>query len=98
MIHFRPKSLLHQGLSEPELYEDLVYKLMKIVGTYIFSVLFIRIIFLIIKRLFITFMYCNKLHAWWSTQSRLAALLSSLIARRPVDLRLHDGSALKIYL
>ena len=25
-------------------------------------------------------MYCNRLHAWWSTQSRLATLLSSLIA------------------
>ena len=24
-------------------------------------------------------MYCNRLHAWWSTQSRLATLLSSLI-------------------
>ena len=23
-------------------------------------------------------MYCNRLHAWWSTQSRLATLLSSL--------------------
>ena len=26
-------------------------------------------------------MHCNRLHAWWSTQSRLATLLSSLIAR-----------------
>ena len=25
--------------------------------------------------------YYNRLHAWWSTQSRLATLLSSLIAR-----------------
>ena len=24
-------------------------------------------------------MYCNRLHAWWSAQSRLATLLSSLI-------------------
>ena len=35
----------------------------------------------IIKRLAITLMYCNRLHAWWSTQSRLATLLSFLIAR-----------------
>ena len=32
-------------------------------------------------------MYCNRLHAWWSTQTRLATLLSSLIARRWVGLQ-----------
>ena len=32
-------------------------------------------------------MYCNRLHAWWSTQSRLATLLSSLIARGWVGLQ-----------
>ena len=32
-------------------------------------------------------MYCGGLRAWWSTQSRLAALLSSLVARRWVGLR-----------
>ena len=26
-------------------------------------------------------MYCNRLHAWWSTNSRLVTLLSSLISR-----------------
>ena len=36
---------------------------------------------------YITLMYCNRLHAWWSTQSRLATLLSSLIARRWVGLQ-----------
>ena len=30
---------------------------------------------------------CGELHAWWSAQSRLAALLSSLIAHRWVGLR-----------
>ena len=43
--------------------------------------------FPIIKRLVITLMYCNRLHAWWSTQSQLATLLSSLIARRWVGLQ-----------
>ena len=43
--------------------------------------------FPVIKRLAITLMYCNILHAWWSTQSRLATLLSSLIARRWVGLQ-----------
>ena len=41
----------------------------------------------IIKRLAITSMYCNRLHAWWSTQSLLATLLFSLIAHRWVGLQ-----------
>ena len=41
-------------------------------------------LFPIIKRLAITLMYCSRLHA---TQSRLATLLSSLIARRRVRLQ-----------
>ena len=32
-------------------------------------------------------MYCNRLHTWWSTQSWLATLLSSLIARGLVGLQ-----------
>ena len=39
------KSLLRQGLSEPEFYGDLVYKLKKIVGSNNFAVQFIKIIF-----------------------------------------------------
>ena len=38
------KSLLRQGLSEPDFYGDLVYKLKKIVGSNIFSAQFIKII------------------------------------------------------
>ena len=34
------KSLLRQGLSEPELYYDLVYKLKKIVGSYFFNAVY----------------------------------------------------------
>ena len=89
------KALLHQGFSEPDFYGDLVYKLKKIVGSNNFSAQFIRII-PIIKRLAITLMYCNRLHAWWSTQSQLATLLSSLIARQ--CFRLYEGSDLKTYL
>ena len=62
------KSLLRQGLSEPELYGDLVYKLKKIVASSNFSAQFIKII-PIIKRLDKTLMYCIRLHALWSTQS-----------------------------
>ena len=80
------KSLLRQGLSEPDFYGDLVYKLKKIVGSNNFSAQFIKIISHY-KKLAITLMYCHRLHAWWSTQSRLATLLSSLIARRWVGLQ-----------
>ena len=38
------KSLLHQGLSEPEFYGDLVYKLKKIAGSHNFSAQFIKTI------------------------------------------------------
>ena len=38
------KSLLRQGLSEPDFYGDLVYKLQKIVGSNNFSEQFIKII------------------------------------------------------
>ena len=38
------KSLLRQGLSKPDFYGDLVYKLKKIVGSNNFSAQFIKII------------------------------------------------------
>ena len=41
---FQIKSLLRQGLSEPEFYGDLVFKLKKIVGSNNFSAQFIKII------------------------------------------------------
>ena len=77
------KSLLRQGRSEPEFYGDLVYKLKKIVGSNNFSAQFIKII-PIIK---ILANVLQRVHAWWSTQSWLATLLSSLIARRWVGLQ-----------
>ena len=86
------KSLLRQGLSEPEFYGDLVYKLKKIVGYNNFSTQFIKIISHY-KKFAITLMNCNRLHAWWSTQSWLAILLYSLIARRwvrPKDLSIDE--------
>ena len=43
-FHVRLKTLLHQGLSEPEFYGELVYKLKKIVGTDKFSAQFIKIV------------------------------------------------------
>ena len=43
----------------------------------------------------ITLMYYNRLHVWWSTQSQLATLLSSLIARRMVGLQTQKWFRLK---
>ena len=79
------KSLLRQGLSEPEFYGDLVNKLKKL-ALIIFQRSSLKL-FPIIKRLAITLMYSNRLHAWWSIQSRLATLLPYLIARRWVQLQ-----------
>ena len=56
------KSLLRQGLSEPEFYGDLVYKLKKFVGSNNFSAQFIKIISPF-KKIGIILMYCNRLHA-----------------------------------
>ena len=42
-------------------------------------------------------MYCDRLHAWWSTQSWLTILLS-LESADGWDLRHYDGSDLKTYL
>ena len=44
LLTFTFKSLLRQGLSEPDFYGDLVYKLKKIVGSNNFSAQFIKII------------------------------------------------------
>ena len=57
------QSLLRQGLSEPDFYGDLVYKLKKIVGSNNFSAQFINKISHY-KKMAITLMYCNRLHAW----------------------------------
>ena len=79
--------LLRQGLLEPDFYGDLVYKLKRIVDSNIFCQRSSLKQFPMIKRLAITLMYCNRLHAWWSTQSWLATLLSSLIVRWWVGLQ-----------
>ena len=53
-------------------------------------------LFPIIKRLAITLMYCNRLHAWWSVTVFNFAFLFNCA---PVgDFRLYDGSDLKTYL
>ena len=56
------KSLLHQGLSEPEFYGDLVYTFKKIMGRTIFSDHFRKII-IRHKRIGFDIMSCDSLHA-----------------------------------
>ena len=77
------KSLLQQGLSEPEFYGDLVYKFRKIYACNGFSTHFVKSFF-DIKRLGTISMLYDRLHAWLLIQSRLITLLPSLIARRRV--------------
>ena len=67
MFNVELKTLLHQGLSEPEFYGDLVYKFKQIVARADFSDQFRKII--------VRYKQCL-------TQSRLITLLPSLIARR----------------
>ena len=69
------KTLL-QGLSEPDFYGDLVYQFRKMIGKNDIPYHFKNIIVLYKKISY------NRLHAWLLIQSRLTALLTSLIARR----------------
>ena len=80
------KSLLRHGLTEPEFYGDLVYKLKKIVGSNNFSAQLIKIIFHY-KKIGYNNNALQQTACLGSTQSRLATLLSALIARRWVGLQ-----------
>ena len=75
------KTLLHQGLSEPEFYGDLVYKFKKIVGRADFSDQFRKII-VRYKRIGYNINIMRQSACLGLTQSRLITLLPSLIARR----------------
>ena len=88
------KSLLRQGLSEPEFYGDLFYKLKKIVGSNNFSAQFIKIISYS-KKIGYNINVLQQNSCLLVTQSRLTTLLSSLIAHGGSDFRLYDGSDLK---
>ena len=74
------KTLLLQGLSEPEFYGDLVYKFRKIIVKCDFPYHFKKII--VRYKMFCYNMFCDRRRAWLLIQSRLTALLTSLIARR----------------
>ena len=75
------KTHLLQGLPEPKCYGDLVYKFRKIIGTNDFPFHFEKII-LRYKKFDYNTDVCDRLNACLLSQSRLTALLTSLIARR----------------
>ena len=89
------KSLLRQGLSDPEFYGDLVYKLKKIVGSNNFSAQFIKII-----------SFYKKISYNINVLQQTACLVVNPITVENFaflfnctpDLRLYDGFDLKTYL
>ena len=74
------KTLL-QCLSEPEFYGDLVYKFRKVICKNDFPYHFKKII-VRYKKIGYNINFCDGRHAWLLIESRLTALLTSLIARR----------------
>ena len=92
------KSLLRQGLSEPDFYGDLVYKMKKIVGSNNFSAQFIKII-----------SHYKKIGYNINVLQQTACLVVNpitvgnfaflfLLHAVGSDFRLYDGSDLKTYL
>ena len=76
------KTLLLQGLLEPEFYGGLVYKFRKILGENDYPYYFKKRIVCYNKIGYNINAFCDRRHAWLLIQSRLTALLTSLIARR----------------
>ena len=75
------KTLLRQGISEPEFYGNFAYRFRKIVGKSNFSEQFRKLINRY-KRIGYSVVLYGRLHAQLPTQSLLMAVLHSLIARR----------------
>ena len=85
-FQIRLKSLLRQGLSEPDFYGDLVYKLKKIVGSNNFSAQFIKIISHY-KKIGYNINVLQQTSCLVVNPITVGTLLSSLIARRWVGLQ-----------
>ena len=75
------KTLLNEGLSEPEFYGDLVYKFKKLTGSSDFSFQFRKIITRY-RRIGYNLNVMRQSACLVLTQSRLITMLPSLIARR----------------
>ena len=76
------KTLLQQGISDPDFYGDLVHRFRKIIGKSNFSEQFRKLINRYKKKLAIAWILCSRLLPWLSSQSLLMAMLHALIARR----------------
>ena len=76
------KVLLQQGISVPIFYGDLVYKFKIIVRNPNFRDQFKKIIKRYKKKMDITWISCDSLHAWFQTQSRVLAVASSSMGDR----------------
>ena len=85
------RKLLQQGISEPEFYGDLVYRIRKIVGKSNFSEQFRKLI-----NRYKRIGYNPYVMRQTACQPRLIAVLHSLIARWRVGPRLNDGLDIKI--
>ena len=85
------KSLLHQGLSEPEFYGDLVKKLKNIVGSNIFSAQFIKYISHF-KKIGYNCTFGGQSNYDWQLCFPFKLHASES------DFKLYDGSVLKTYL
>ena len=75
------KTILLQGLPEPESYGELVYIFRKIIGKNDFPYHFKKII-VRYNKIGYNIVLCDRRHAWLLIHSRLTALLTSFIARR----------------
>ena len=90
------KSLLRQGLSEPEFYGDLVYKSKKIVGSDDFTVQFIKLIALY-KKIGYSINVLQQI-ACLVVKPITVGNFAFLLIAGGSDFRLYDGSHLKTYL
>ena len=73
------KTLLLQGLSEPGFYGNLVNTFRKIIGKNDFLIISKRYLF-VMKRLVITYIFSDRLHACLLIKSKFAALIPFIIA------------------
>ena len=94
------KSLLRQGLSEPDFYGDLVYKLKMIVGSNNFSAQFIKIISLYKKIGYNNVLQQTATDCMLGSQPNHGWQLCFPLKLHAggSDFRLYDGSDLKTYL
>ena len=81
--HVSLKKLLQQGISNPEFYGNLIYRFKKILGNPIFTDLFKHIVNRCKKKKQgIIYILCDRLYAYFLTQTWLKGMHHSIVARR----------------